>query len=124
MRTNVTNLKSAVCSVPCFKTDVVARLRRGLPTDAEFEAVRAVFAALAEPARLKILHALKGGEELCVCDVANVLEMSVSSTSHHLRRLKELGILKYRSDGKMAYYSLQNRNAADIAKRGLAAVRT
>lgn len=87
---------------------MVARLRAGLPDDDELEDVRVVFAALADKTRLKLLHALRGGEELCVCDVAHVLGMSVSSASHHLRKLRDLRILKYRNDGKMAYYSLRN----------------
>lgn len=96
------------CNVPCFKEDVVARLRAELPDDDELEDLRVVFAALADKTRLKLLHALRGGEELCVCDVAHVLGMSVSSASHHLRKLRDLRILKYRNDGKMAYYSLRN----------------
>ena len=86
----------------------MARLRVALPGEDELEDARIVFGALADKTRLKLLHALGSGEELCVCDVAHVLGMSVSSTSHHLRKLRDLRILKYRNDGKMAYYSLRN----------------
>jgi len=86
----------------------VARLRASLPTDQELEDARTAFAALADRTRLKVLHALIEGDELCVCDVAHVVEMSVSATSHHLRKLRDLKILKYRNDGKMAYYSLRD----------------
>ncbi len=103
------------CNVPCFKEEVVARVKRGLPPEPDLEAARALFAALADRTRLRILHALLGAEELCVCDVAHVLGMSVAATSHHLRKLRQLGILGLRNDGKMAYYSLRDRFAAELA---------
>lgn len=90
-----------------------------MPSDEELEAARITFGALADGTRLKILHALKDGEELCVCDVAHVLGMSVSAASHHLRKLRDLRILKYRNDGKMAYYSLRDPFAGDLVKRAL-----
>ena len=104
-----------LCNVPCFKEDLVARLRRAIPADEQLEDTRVLFAALGDKTRLKILHALKDGDELCVCDVAHVLGMSVAAASHHLRKLRQLGILKLRNDGKMAYYSLRDRFAADLA---------
>lgn len=108
-----------VCNAPCFKTDLVARLRASMPSEEQIEAARITFGALADGTRLKILHALKDGEELCVCDVAHVLGMSVSAASHHLRKLRDLRILKYRNDGKMAYYSLRDPFAGDLVKRAL-----
>ncbi len=84
-----------------------------------------MFAALADRARLKILLALKGGDELCVCDVAHVVGCSISTASHHLRKLRDLRLLKYRNDGKMAYYSLRSRLARRLVGDALqAALRT
>ena len=108
-----------LCNVPCFKEDLVARLRTSLPGDDALEEARVMFGALADRTRLKVLHAHAGGEELCVCDVAHVIGMSVSAASHHLRKLRDLKILKYRNDGKMAYYSLRDRFAAQIAQQAL-----
>lgn len=126
MRANVrtTSLLPSVppeelCNVPCFKGELVARLRNAMPSDEELEEARVVFTALADRTRLKLLHALRGGEELCVCDVAHVLGMSVSSASHHLRKLRDLRILKFRTDGKMAYYSLRDRFAARLVEQAL-----
>jgi DNA-binding transcriptional ArsR family regulator len=104
-----------LCNVPCFKGELVARVKRELPSDDALEVARVLFAALADRTRLRILHALLLTEELCVCDVAHVLGMSVAATSHHLRKLRQLGILKLRNDAKMAYYSLRDRFAADLA---------
>ena len=112
-------VSSDLCDVPCFKGELVARLRGRLPSDEELEEGRVLLAALADRVRLKILHALSVGEELCVCDVAHVVGLSVSATSHHLRKLRDLKILKYRNDGKMAYYSVRNRDAARLAARAI-----
>jgi DNA-binding transcriptional ArsR family regulator len=108
--------------VPCFKGELVARVLRGMPEAARLERALAVFGALADRQRLKILHALKDGEELCVCDVAHVLGASVSTASHHLRKLRDMSILKDRDDGKMVYYSLQDSSAAALVSEALARV--
>ena len=102
------------CDIPCFKGELVASLRKQVSNDEAFEETRALFAALADRTRLKILYALRTGEELCVCDVAHVLGMSISAASHHLRKLRDLRILRYRNDGKMAYYSIRDEAAAKI----------
>ena len=108
-----------LCNVPCFKGDLVARLRRGLPDQEDLEEARKLFAALADRHRLRILSALRRGEELCVCDVAHVLGVAVSVASHHLRKLRELGILKDRDDGKMVYYSLRRPSVAEMVSQVL-----
>ena len=114
MRANVRISHLAdTCKIPCFKESLVRKLRRQLPTDEVLEEVETLFGALADRARLKILFALGNGEELCVCDVAHVLGVSISTASHHLRKLRDLKLLKYRNDGKMASYSLRN----DLAGR-------
>ena len=78
-----------------------------------------MFGALADRNRLKILCGLKDGEELCVCDVAHVLGASVSTASHHLRKLRDMGILKDRDDGKMVYYSLKDSSVAALVAAAL-----
>jgi DNA-binding transcriptional ArsR family regulator len=90
-----------------------------MPEEEDLEEARILFAALADRTRLRILHALKGGEELCVCDVAHVVGMSVSAASHHLRKLRDLKVLKYRNDGKMAYYSLREGLAGELVSRAI-----
>lgn len=103
-----------LCDVPCFKKDLVRRLRARLPDEQGIEDAEILFGALADRNRLKLLLALTQAEELCVCDVAHVLGMSVSVASHHLRKLRDLRILKHRNDGKMSYYSLRVRHIADV----------
>lgn len=107
------------CDIPCFKGQLVARLRSAMPSDDDIEEAHVVFAALADRTRLRVMHALKSGDELCVCDVAHVLGMSVSAASHHLRKLRDLKILKYRTDGKMAYYSVRDAFASKLVAQAL-----
>lgn len=90
-----------------------------MPSEETLEETRVLFAALSDRARLKILCALKNGEELCVCDVAHVLGTTVSTASHHLRKLRDLKLLRYRNDGKMAYYSLRDGFAAKLLAEAL-----
>lgn len=106
----VNPLKSAsetndVCAVPCFNEELVIEIKGWLPGDSEVRRVATLHGALADPTRLKILLALSRGE-LCVCDVSHVIGLSISATSHQLRLLRNLNLVSYRTDGKMAYYSL------------------
>lgn len=108
-----------LCNVPCFKEDLVRKIQAQMPDDTALEEAQTLFSALADRARLKILFAFQSGKELCVCDVAHVLGVSVSTASHHLRKLRDLKLLKYRNDGKMAYYSLRDEFAAKLAIQAL-----
>jgi DNA-binding transcriptional ArsR family regulator len=107
-------ISEELCDVPCFKEALVKRLRSKMPSEEAIEEARILFGALADCARVKILYSLKHADELCVCDVAHVLGTSVSTASHHLRKLRDLKLLKYRNDGKMSYYSLKNDFAVQL----------
>jgi DNA-binding transcriptional ArsR family regulator len=102
-----------ICQVRCFNVELVAQANQALPGDDLLEEAQILFSALADKSRLKILYALSSGEELCVCDVAALLELKIATASHHLRKLRDLKILKYRNDGKLAYYSLKDQRVAD-----------
>ena len=97
---------NGVCSVPCFKEELVAIIKNWLPDNEKVKRVASLHSALGDPTRLKILLALSHGEELCVCDISHVIGLSVSATSHQLRLLRNLNLVNYRTDGKMAYYAL------------------
>lgn len=105
---------SDICQIRCFNLELVTQVSQTLPGDDLLEEAQIVFGALADKSRLKILYALNNGEELCVCDVASLLEIRIATASHHLRKLRDLKILKYRNDGKLAYYSLRDQRVAEI----------
>jgi DNA-binding transcriptional ArsR family regulator len=111
----MTRLDRDVCDVPCYKAELVARLQGQAPADATVAGVAQLFALLADPTRVRVLAALgSGGEELCVCDVANVVGLTISATSHQLRKLREAGIVTVRNDGRMAFYKLSSGFAAGL----------
>ena len=105
-------MRTNSCSIPCFKPDLVSKVRSALPPDDLIQELRSDFSALADVTRLKILLALASCDELCVCDVAHVAGVSISLASHHLRKMRDLRILHYRNDGKMTYYSVRDARFA------------
>ena len=123
MRTNgkTFQLIDGLCDVACFNGELVARLRDALPPDEDVDDVQVLFAALADKTRLKVLHIFASGEELCVCDVAHVLNVTVSTASHHLRRLRDLKLLRHRNDGRMSFYSCREPLAGRLVKEALRA---
>lgn len=72
-----------------------------------------LFKALGDETRTKILYLL-AQRELCVCDLAQLLEMSLPAVSHHLRLLKALRLVKYRRDAKTVWYSLDDEHILNI----------
>ncbi|MGM0899655.1 MAG: ArsR/SmtB family transcription factor [Bacillota bacterium] len=76
--------------------------------------VAKIFKALSDETRIKIAYALSVEEELCVCDVAQIVEATTATTSHHLRLLKKLGLAKYRKEGKLVYYSLDDSHVKQL----------
>jgi len=110
---------SDICQIRCFNTDLVNQVNESLPSGELLADAQVLFGALADKSRLKILHALSHGQELCVCDVAAMLGVTIASASHHLRKLRDLRILKYRNDGKLAYYSLRDQRVAEILHHAL-----
>jgi ArsR family transcriptional regulator, lead/cadmium/zinc/bismuth-responsive transcriptional repressor len=77
-----------------------------------------LFNALADPTRVKILRALSFAE-LCVCDIAAIVNISQSAVSHQLRYLRMSRLVRYRKDGKMAYYSLDDDHVRKLIDQGL-----
>lgn len=108
-----------VCQVRCVNTELVAQVSEALPGDDVLEEAQILFGVLADKSRLKILHALSNSQELCVCDVASTLGVTSAVASHHLRKLRDLKILKYRNDGKLAYYSLKDPRIVEILSYAL-----
>lgn len=84
----------------------------------KFSKLSELFKVFGDPTRLKIIYALLK-KELCVCDIAEVVNMSQSSVSHQLRVLKATDLVKYRKEGKTVYYSLDDDHIELIFNSGL-----
>ena len=103
------------CSVDCLHPEAIRPLLgRSLGSDGA-RAVGELFATLADPSRARIIHLLAIAEgELCVCDIALVLGMSVSALSHQLRFLSERGAVERRKAGRIAYYRLVDDHLREL----------
>ena len=92
------------------------RVDRARKADLPLEVLREIadtFQILSHPTRLRILRAL-AEEELCVCELAELLELSMSATSHQLRALRDRKLVTYRMDGRFAYYRLSDPFLASL----------
>ena len=110
--------KEAVCEVTFVHKDKVASARKAIYNDRQTMGLSEIFKVLSDPTRLRIVFALSK-EELCVCDIAALLQMTDSAISHQLRLLKTLRLVKYRKKGKMAYYSLDDEHIEDVIRIAL-----
>ncbi|MFL9651486.1 ArsR/SmtB family transcription factor [Exiguobacterium chiriqhucha] len=100
-------MKAPQCETIAIQNEDVGVLQQAL-TDLDATRISRLFKAFADPTRLKVLYVLTLEAELCVCDVAAVIKHSNATASHHLRTLLEQGLVKYRKNGKVVYYSLDD----------------
>ncbi|KMK76311.1 ArsR/SmtB family transcription factor [Alkalihalobacillus pseudalcaliphilus] len=97
------------CEIFCYDEAKVSRVRSIMEQE-NFAPVANIFKALSDETRLKIAYALVQEDELCVCDVANIIDATMATVSHHLRHLRNLGIAKTRKEGKLVFYSLDDEH--------------
>ena len=95
------------CDVYSYDEDKVNQIQGELENE-DIKSVAKLFKAIAEENRAKITFALLNADELCVCDIANIIGVTVANASHHLRTLHNAGIVKFRKEGKLAFYSLDD----------------
>lgn len=95
------------CEIYCYDEEKVKRVSSVVEAE-NFTPVASIFKALSDETRLKIAYALLQEDELCVCDVANIIGATIATVSHHLRHLRHLGLAKSRKEGKLVFYSLDD----------------
>ncbi|MCL4543001.1 MAG: metalloregulator ArsR/SmtB family transcription factor [Chloroflexi bacterium] len=110
---------SSVCSVSCQHPGLVERVSAGLASPEVYERLGTLFDALADPSRMKMLHALLC-EELCSCDLAAIAGVTKSGASQHLRVLRTLGLVRAQRAGKFVRYRLDDDHVALLLRVGLA----
>lgn len=94
------------CLGPTMTPERILQLRAEVTDNEELDGLRGILHALSGAMRLKILYLLHREPELCVCDLADILDESVSAVSHQLRILREYELVKTRRDAKTIFYAL------------------
>jgi len=116
------NDKIEICKETVVNYEKVEAVKKELPSTREIADLSETFKVLGDPTRLKIVLAL-AKEELCVCDLATLVNLSVSAISHQLRLLRNLRLVKYRKSGKMVYYLLDDDHIESIINQALIHIR-
>jgi len=109
---------STVCEEFRVHRGTVAKVKKMLGDDALFARLAEFYKALGDPTRAKILYALSA-YELCVCDIAEIIGMSDSVVSHQLRILRNMRLVKFRKEGRSAFYSLDDRHIEVLLMQGM-----
>lgn len=104
-----------LCEVQCVDPRKVISARRRARPEETVQLVADTFKVLGDPTRLRIVDAL-ARNELCVCDLALIVGASQSTVSHSLRSLRQMRLVRFRKDGKIAYYSLDDHHIADLLR--------
>lgn len=106
------------CDCEVIHSDVVETVKKQLENDNVIIDLADFFKIFGDSTRLKILLAL-AKSELCVCDIASLLNMTISAVSHQLKLLRESNLVKTKRSGKVVYYSLADEHVAEIIECGL-----
>lgn len=106
-----------ICEINIIHEDKVNNAKKVMPEDDLIYDLAELFKVFADSTRMKIIYALMEGE-LCVCDIAAIVGTTQSAISHQLRILKQAKLVKYRKEGKVVYYSLDDEHISEIVKKG------
>jgi len=106
------------CEETLVHEDAVEQVRRLLPADETLYDLAELFKIFGDSTRIKILYALLESE-LCVCDIAKLMDVTQSAVSHQLRVLKASKLVKFRREGKVIYYSLADQHVMSILSQGM-----
>ncbi len=109
----MTDDKKYTCSLEAVDLKKVKLVSGQIPEIGKTKFMAELFKAFSDPTRLQILQALSI-DELCVCDISAIVEVSVSAISHQLRLLRNLHIVNNRKEGKMVYYSLNDSHIEQL----------
>ena len=106
------------CDCNVIHEDIVNQVRDKMPQEESLYDLAELFKVFGDSTRIRILWALHESE-MCVCDIAVLLNMTQSAISHQLRVLKQANLVKNRKEGKVVYYSLVDDHVREIFDQGL-----
>ena len=107
-----------ICGEHFAKKEVIDEIKESLNSGIGIEDLSKLYKALGDPTRLSIIYVLSKSP-LCVCDIAMLLDMTQSSISHHLRVLRDLNLVKFKREGKLVIYSLDDQHVLRLFEEGL-----
>ncbi len=112
------NKKTEVCQPHVIDEAKIKEVQKVMLSEDKLKALAETFKALSDPTRTKIIYSLSL-KELCVCDLAKLVNLSISAVSHHLRILRNLKLVKFRKEGRVVYYSLDDEHIHNLFQEGL-----
>ena len=98
--------------------DIVDQVTEVMPDEDQLLDLAEFFKVFGDSTRIKILYVLSQAE-MCVCDIATLLQMGQSAISHQLRVLKQMRLVKFRRDGRTVFYSLADGHSQTILAQGM-----
>lgn len=105
------------CDCDVIHEEIVGKVKALMPAGKDFYDLASLFKMFSDSTRLKILWALNCNE-MCVCDLAVLLDMTKSAISHQLKSLRLSNLVKFRKQGQIVYYSLADSHVKDIFDKG------
>jgi len=111
-----------ICDCDVIHEDAVTRIREKMLETDDFYMLAGFYKLLSENTRIRILWALSC-ERMCVCDLANLLDMTKSAISHQLKSLRLAKLVKYEKQGREVYYSLTDGHMREFLQNALEKIR-
>lgn len=107
-----------VCRAHATDEETLKSLKASLDMEKDIYRLSNTFKAISDPTRLKIIYTLSKSQ-LCVCDIASILQISQSAISHQLKILRDMSLVKFRKEGKLVIYSLDDSHVLELLEQGL-----
>ena len=107
-------LSGQVCEIFCYNEALVTQIKKQVTAAA---GLSRIFQVLGDETRAKIIYALSLTDRLCVCDISQIVGLSLPAVSHHLRVLRELNMAHAKKEGKTVFYSLADDHVASLVKQ-------
>ncbi|MBP3648011.1 MAG: winged helix-turn-helix transcriptional regulator [Clostridia bacterium] len=112
------NLENLCCDLMHVHEDIVKKVRNEMPTEDVLFDLSELFKTFGDSTRIRILYCLFASE-MCVCDIATLLNMTQSAISHQLSVLKKSKLIKSRREGKTMFYSLADGHVRTMLDQGV-----
>ena len=111
-------IEEGTCEFMHVHEQIVDRVEKGMPDEQQLLDLSEFFKVFGDSTRIKILYVLSQSE-MCVCDIATLLQMGQSAISHQLRVLKQMRLVSFRREGKTVFYSLADSHIQTILDQGM-----